>query len=448
ISGAATVCVGGTPPTIAAGTVATGGGGAITYQWYKYIASISGVTAISGATATSYTPPTTDAAATGTITYIRQAKSASCPEVTATGGYFLRVISDPTIAISGEQGTICYNTAPTAMAATPTGGVGTVSYQWYSGTSSTAATTSITGATLSTYAPSSLTTTTYYRVVASFTGSGCEATSTVIAKTVYPQFTAGSIITAHGTVTQATNPGLTITNSTLASGGDGNITYQWRRTGLSSATLTGDEDSYAISNDASNYALGGVYYFMRYAHDAMCNVSWVPSSGTYTLNVNPLSVPIGSDSDDIWTCGSQIWSGALRNPAGCVAVSDLGEEPYPTAQYINYSISYGYYYNWSCVNTYANTLCPPPWRVPTQTDFQTLISCTTASTLSSAWGRPGVIHGSSRSDHGVYGVWWGSYGYGGGAPTGQAISYDSSSSLHTVYHYTYLGLPVRCVRDL
>jgi uncharacterized protein (TIGR02145 family) len=170
-----------------------------------------------------------------------------------------------------------------------------VSYQWYSGASSVAATTTISNATATTYAPSSLTTTTYYRVVASFTGSGCDAaTSNVIAKTVYPQFTAGAIATASGSATPGTNPNITIANATAASGGYGTISYQWRRSGTSSATLSYNAATYPVGNDASNYAAVGTYYINRYAKDETCNTEWTKSTGTYTLTVTGVNQQQGS----------------------------------------------------------------------------------------------------------------------------------------------------------
>jgi uncharacterized protein (TIGR02145 family) len=104
---------------------------------------------------------------------------------------------------------------------------------------------------------------------------------------VYPVFTAGAITTASGSVGGRTKPGITIANATPASGGDGNITYQWRRSGDGSpATLTGDAETYDIGNDTSNYETAGTYYINRYAKDETCNTEWEESTGTYTLTVS------------------------------------------------------------------------------------------------------------------------------------------------------------------
>ncbi|MDR2361182.1 MAG: hypothetical protein LBD91_00425, partial [Prevotellaceae bacterium] len=132
--------------------------------------------------------------------------------------------------------------------------------------------------------------------------------STFTVGTVYYSFTAGSITTASDTTMVGTDPGITITNATPASGGDENITYQWRRSGTSSATLTGSAATYSIGTAASNYTGDGTYIFKRYAHDGTCNTSWEESSGQYTLTVIVLCPP-NSIGACTWTYGSQIWSG-------------------------------------------------------------------------------------------------------------------------------------------
>jgi hypothetical protein len=114
----------------------------------------------------------------------------------------------------------------------------------------------------------------------------------------------GTITTASTTTTPGANPNVTIASLTDATGGSGSITYQWRRTGNSSATLTGTTATYTIGTDAANYATAGTYYFNRYAKDATCNTAWVAATGTYTLYVPcPLGVPAT-------LCTQCCWSGS------------------------------------------------------------------------------------------------------------------------------------------
>jgi hypothetical protein len=167
-----TVCEGGAPATIV-GIIPYGGGdGQLSYSWWKD----GGL--IPGATGANYTPPAT--LTYGVHTYTRRVNDQTCnlTPLASEGSRVLTVILDPTVTVIAEE-SLCSGATPAAMTATATAscGTGTVSYQWYSGASSAAATEIISGATVSTYAPSSLTTTTYYSVVASFTGPGAWTSS-------------------------------------------------------------------------------------------------------------------------------------------------------------------------------------------------------------------------------------------------------------------------------
>jgi uncharacterized protein (TIGR02145 family) len=73
-------------------------------------------------------------------------------------------------------------------------------------------------------------------------------------------------------------------NAGTVTGGSGNLTYVWLRTGTSSATLTGAAPTYPLNSDASNYSTPGTYYFNRYVKDNICNTT-AAASGTYTLGV-------------------------------------------------------------------------------------------------------------------------------------------------------------------
>jgi hypothetical protein len=176
-------------------------------------------------------------------------------------------------------------------------------------------------------------------------GTGaCSATTTdgrIVSIAVYPAFSAaGAINSGSATTTAGTNPGATITNSSSASGGNGSITYQWRRIqGSSSVTLTGSASTYSIGSDATNYSTVGTYTFKRYAHDG-CNTAWKESSGSYTLTVE--------DPYVTWTtCSSS-------NP-GFTMISNKQREGSGSM-------------DWNA----AKSLCEgigPGWRLPTETEL-------------------------------------------------------------------------------
>ncbi|MDR1680511.1 MAG: hypothetical protein LBS12_01825, partial [Prevotellaceae bacterium] len=89
-----TICTGGIPSTINSITPFSGGDNNLTYSWYK-----DGVL-ISGATGENYTPPASDAAATGTHTYTRKANDQTCniTPIASTGSWALTVQAVPTIS--------------------------------------------------------------------------------------------------------------------------------------------------------------------------------------------------------------------------------------------------------------------------------------------------------------------------------------------------------------
>jgi uncharacterized protein (TIGR02145 family) len=186
---------------------------------------------------------------------------------------------------------ICSGIA-TTMTLTATGGSmgsGAV-YEWGTGAVGNG-TPATTAANTYSVAPSVATT---YWVRRRGTGA-CSAITTggtTTAITVYSAISGGAITPGTSTINKGASPNVTITNVTAATGGSGSITYQWRRTGTSSATLTGTAATYNIGTDAANYSAAGTYYFNRYAKDATCNTAFVAATGAYTLGV--LSQPQGS----------------------------------------------------------------------------------------------------------------------------------------------------------
>lgn len=121
----------------------------------------------------------------------------------------------------------------------------------------------------------------------------CKDTTTAATVSIgtYPPFSTGTIATNSVTTETGQNPDVTIQSNADASGDSSSISYQWQRSGKSSATLTGNTAVYAISNDITNYAAPGTYYFKRYAKNNICNATWTASGGQYTLIV------VASDPD-------------------------------------------------------------------------------------------------------------------------------------------------------
>ncbi|MFZ4414047.1 MAG: hypothetical protein ACOYOV_13265 [Bacteroidales bacterium] len=158
-----TICYAGTAAEIGNATAVSGGDNTITYSWRSSDDSYTSV--ISGATASTYTPPS---GLIATTSYRRYAHDGSCNTsfVVSTGTHTVTVYNNFTAGVINSTGeTICYNSTPTTSIGTITeasGGDNTISYSWRS--SADGYTVAISGATSSTYLPSSiLTATTSYR---------------------------------------------------------------------------------------------------------------------------------------------------------------------------------------------------------------------------------------------------------------------------------------------
>ena len=169
IGSAQTICYNTVPALLSFTTAPSGGTGTYSYQWYN------GAGLISSATNSTYVP----AALTATTNYYCLVTSGTCGTVTSNT-ITITVDANLTSGTIGNAQTICYNTVPASLSFTtaPSGGTGTYLYQWYKSPS-----TSITGATLSSYSPAALTSTTsYYSLVTS--GSCGTVTSNTITITV------------------------------------------------------------------------------------------------------------------------------------------------------------------------------------------------------------------------------------------------------------------------
>jgi hypothetical protein len=256
-----TVCLSGT--TTALSVTSIGGTGTMSYQWFSNATNATtGGTAIAGATATTYTPPS---AALGTIYYYCEvsATGSGCGTA-ASATAAVVVVSPPTVSTQPTvTQTICDGGTATALSVAYTGGTGTPSYQWYSNaTNSTIGGTSIAGATASTYTPTGVAAgTSYYYCIITLSGSACGTatsnTATVIA-------VADPTITTQPTATQTICAGGTPSALTIAySNGTGTASYQWYSNTTSATTggtLIAGATAASYSPPVLNTA-GSFYYY-------------------------------------------------------------------------------------------------------------------------------------------------------------------------------------------
>ena len=222
-----TVCQGGTPTVLS--VALSGATGTPQYQWYSNVSpSNSGGTLITGATNTTYNPPSTTV---GALYYycLITLPTGGCSNITSN---FATVTISPLPTVATQptpSQNLCVGiTISSPLSVSYTGGNGTATYQWYSNTSNaTTGGTLISGATNSTYTPPVYVTATvyYYYVVITLSGNGCGAvTSTSAQVTVYDDPT----ITTQPLTTQTLCQGATPTTlQVVATGGNGTFSYQW-----------------------------------------------------------------------------------------------------------------------------------------------------------------------------------------------------------------------------
>jgi len=315
INASQTICYNSVPTGLTIPTLPTGGNNSFTYQWQNSPNGTSGWTDISGATSSTYAPP----ALTATTYYqvvVTATGAQSCGIVPPSNVVTITVLPQLTAPAIASSQTICYNAVPSGltMPTLPTGGNGTYTYQWQSSADGTTGWTDISGATSSTYAPPSLTATTYYHVISTATGTeacGIMPTSNVVSITVLPQLTA-PVIASSQTICYNTVP-TGLTTPTLPTGGNGTYTYQWQS---SADGTTGWTDiSGATSSTYAPPALTATTYYHLIATATGAQTCGImPTSNVVTITVNPLPTPLITGTDPI--CGGDAETYSTPSVAG------------------------------------------------------------------------------------------------------------------------------------
>jgi gliding motility-associated-like protein len=281
------LCAGTAPAALTSNVAASGDAGLpLVYQWESSSNNVA-FSAVAGATAASFTPPSS--LPVGTTYYRRRAQlllpSGSGPYCTPTFTASVAITVLPALvagSIAANQ-TVCAGSTvnPLTSTAPATGGSGTFAYQWQSSPDNSAWT-NITGATSLTFSPGPLTATTYFRRQVS--SGACAATpSNAVLVTVVPSLLAGTIGSNQALCGGATaNP---LTSDILATGGIGTITYQWEG---SRDNVTWTRIDGATGSTYAPGALTNTTYFRRRASSgsacapALSNVVIITVSPTLT----------------------------------------------------------------------------------------------------------------------------------------------------------------------
>ncbi|WP_299681368.1 PKD-like domain-containing protein [uncultured Tenacibaculum sp.] len=278
-----TLCVGATPTDLS--VTATGGVDGLTYQWQISATSGGTFTDISGANSSSYTPVTTSSGTTYYRVVISDTGS-GCNSVTSNESEVI-INADPTITSQPlVSQTICVGATPTDLSVTATGGVDGLTYQWQSSATSGGTFADISGANSSTYTPvTSSSGTTYYRVVISDTGSGCNSVTSNESEVI---INADPTITSQPLASQTLCVGATPTDlSVTANGGVNGLTYQWQSSATSGGTFTDISGANSSSYTPVTTSSGTMYYRVVISDTGSgCN-SVTSNESEVIINVDP-----------------------------------------------------------------------------------------------------------------------------------------------------------------
>jgi gliding motility-associated-like protein len=294
------LCAGTAPaPLTSTASASSDGGLPLVYQWQTSSDNVT-FTDISGATGASYSPP--NSLPVGTTYFKRRVQlllpNQSGPYCTPTFTAAVAITVQPALtagSITADQ-TLCAGSpaTPLASSAPATGGSGTFAYQWESSPDN-ATWTAISGATAETFAPGTLTATTYFR--RRVTSGTCVALSNSVAVTVTPAVTAGSIAASQALCANDTpSP---FTSTAAATGGTGDIAYQWESSLDNSAwgPISG-----ANGPTYASGALSVTTYFRRRASSG--NACAPVYSNIVTVTVAPVLAAGGIAADQALCTGS------------------------------------------------------------------------------------------------------------------------------------------------
>ncbi|CAL2087606.1 PKD-like domain-containing protein [Tenacibaculum sp. 190524A05c] len=299
-----TICIGATPTDLS--ITAIGGVTGLTYQWQSSSTSGSGFTDISGATSATYTPVTTSS---GTTYYqvIVSDTGSGCNTVTSSESVVI-INDDPTITTQPlTTQTVCVGATPTDLSVTASGGVSGLTYQWQSSSTSGSGFTDISGATSATYTPVTTSSgTTYYQVVISDTGSGC---NTITSSESVVSINNDPAITAQPLTTQTVCVGATPTDlSVTASGGVTGLTYQWQSSSTSGSGFTDISGATSATYTPVTTSSGTIYYKVVISdtgsgcNDITSSESVVIVNDDPTITVQPIAtqtICIGATPTDL-----------------------------------------------------------------------------------------------------------------------------------------------------
>jgi gliding motility-associated-like protein len=290
------ICLNGTANTLE--VLTENGVGTPTYQWFSNTTNSSaGATEITGATNSTYNPPTNTV---GEVFYfVVISFDGGCSDIQSTIT-LVNTIAEPIATAVDPEQTICLNGQADTFEITLTGGVGNPTYQWFSNTTNTnSGGTAIAGATNSTYDTGVLSSISafYYYLEVTLDGTGCDlATSDVFTVNVVADPVIGTQAIASQEVCQNTIlEALEVVVSGNTNTGD--FSYQWfsnsTNANTGGALITG-----ATTNvyNPDNSTVGTFFYYVV-INQATSGCEVISEVSTIILNEGPTitTQPVSSD---------------------------------------------------------------------------------------------------------------------------------------------------------
>lgn len=320
-------------------TASNGGVGTLTYQWYENTtASTANGTIINSANSASYTPSTTTVGTKYYYVIITNGGPAGTCNTVTSAIATINIYAAPTITSHPVSATYCKDNTVTALTigGATTGGLGTLTYQWFSNTTNTnSGGTTITNTT-TTFTPLSTTPGTYYYYVEVRNGAtggatACNTTpSNVATITIHPLPVSTSTFATESLCISSTASSMTASATTAT----GTIaSYQWySNTASSNASGT-------LINGATNGTFtpptsttGTTYYFCEITNSWGCStrtaisgainvyaapvITAQPTGATYCQNISATALSVSATAGGLGTPTYQWYSNTTNSNSG------------------------------------------------------------------------------------------------------------------------------------
>ncbi|MCX6304921.1 MAG: Ig-like domain-containing protein, partial [Bacteroidetes bacterium] len=288
----ASICNGGTA-TLSTTVTSDGGTATYTYQWQE-CTTFGGIYAnvVGGTGANS---PTYTTAALSTTNYYKCVITVSNPTCSdlITSVATVTVVADPIISTQPVGNIICSGGNFT-MSVVASGGTPVLVYQWQKSIDGINGWTTV-GTNSASYNTGAIIADTYYRVIISATGNGCDATTSTTALVTVNNLTPGSIATDQ-TICVNDDP---LAFTSVDATGDGIITYQWEKSVTSPGTSGFSIIAGATNSTYDEVPLIADAWYRRVATSTLTGVPCTATTNTLHIWVNNLTPGVIQSSQTI-----------------------------------------------------------------------------------------------------------------------------------------------------